>query len=456
MLEDTIIAISTPPGPGGLGIVRISGTRALAVAGRIFRPKGRRDRPIPVRRVVFGTVLDPEGKGALDEAFLTYFKAPRSYTREDVIELSCHGSPAVLEGIIRLGVKAGARLAGPGEFTLRAYLNGRLDMLQAEAVNDLIQSVSLTQARVSSGQLGGGLSRRIMRLRAKLISLLSQVEAGLEFPEEGLRTGAARDRRALASLAAEVERLVAGYEVGRALGEGVTLAITGRTNVGKSTLFNALLEEDRAIVTRFPGTTRDFLREKLVIDDIVFHVVDMAGLGRPAHPVEKTGIARGRKIAREADGLLIVLDASRKESPQDEGLLREYRAKKMIVVLNKIDLPLKIDRRRLQKIAGGLPLVEVSALKGKNLDILRREVGRVFAPRIGKEEDVILHARQKDLLRDIHGAILRAGKLLAKGRSEELAAEELRSTLPLIGELTGEIRIDEVIADIFGRFCVGK
>jgi tRNA modification GTPase len=456
MLEDTIIAISTPPGIGGLGIVRISGKKALAVAGRIFRPKGRSGRPFQVMRAVFGTVLDPEGKGALDEAFLTYFKAPRSYTREDVVELSCHGSPAVLEGVIRLGVKAGARLAGPGEFTLRAYLNGRLDMLQAEAVDDLIRSVSLTQARVSSGQLGGGLSRRILRLRGKLVSLLSQIEAGLEFPEDGLRPGPARDLRALDSLAAEVERLVAGYEVGRALGQGVTLAITGRTNVGKSTLFNALLEEDRAIVTRFPGTTRDFLKEKLVIDDIVFHLVDMAGLGRPAHPVEKTGIARGQKIARQADGLLVVLDASRQESPEDERLILKYRAKKMILVLNKTDLPLKIDKRKLEKIAGGIPFVKVSALKGKNIDILRREVRRVFAPRIGKAEDVILHARQKDLLRGILDALRRAGELLAAGRSEELAAEELRGVLPLVGELTGEIRIDEVIADIFGRFCVGK
>ena len=456
MLEDTIIAISTPPGIGGLGIVRISGKKALAVAGRIFRPKGRSGRPFQVRRAVFGTVLDPEGKGALDEAFLTYFKAPRSYTREDVVELSCHGSPAVLEGVIRLGVRAGARLAGPGEFTLRAYLNGRLDMLQAEAVDDLIRSVSLTQARVSSGQLGGGLSRRILRLRGKLVSLLSQIEAGLEFPEDGLRPGPARDLRALDSLAAEVERLVAGYEVGRALGEGVTLAITGRTNVGKSTLFNALLEEDRAIVTRFPGTTRDFLKEKLVIDDIVFHLVDMAGLGRPAHPVEKTGIARGQKIARQADGLLVVLDASRQESPEDERLILKYRAKKMILVLNKTDLPIKIDKRKLQKISAGIPFVEISALKGKNIDILRREVRRVFAPRIGKAEDVILHARQKDLLRGILDALRRAGELLSGGRSEELAVEELRGVLPLVGELTGEIRIDEVIADIFGRFCVGK
>jgi tRNA modification GTPase len=456
MLEDTIIAISTPPGFGGLGIVRISGKKALAVAGRIFQAKNKPKKPFPARRPIFGMIRDPERETALDEAFLTYFKAPRSYTREDVVELSAHGSPAVLEVILRLGTGAGARLAQPGEFTLRAYLNGRLDMLQAEAVNDLIRSVSLTQARISSRQLGGSLSRRIFRLRGKLIALLSRVEAGLEFPEENLRTGASADRRTIDSLAAEVERLVAGYEAGRTLRDGLTLAITGRTNVGKSTLFNALLEEDRAIVTPFPGTTRDFLREKLVIDDIVFHLVDMAGLGKPAHPVEKTGIARGQKIARDADGLLVVLDASRKESGEDERLVRKYRAKKMLLVFNKSDLPEKIDRQRVRELAGRSPSIDVSALKGRNIDKLREAIRGNFAPGPVIEEDIILHTRQKDLLQAILEALRRAARLLANGHSAELYAEEIRSCLPLVGELTGQVRVDEVIDDIFGRFCVGK
>jgi tRNA modification GTPase len=456
MLEDTIIAISTPPGFGGLGIVRISGKRALAVAGKIFQPKRRAKTPFPARRPIFGTIRDPERETALDEAFLTYFKAPRSYTREDVVELSAHGSPAVLEAMLRLGAGAGARLAQPGEFTLRAYLNGRLDMLQAEAVNDLIMSVSLIQARISSRQLGGSLSRRIFRLRGKLIALLSRVEAGLEFPEEKLKTGTPEDRRNIDFLAAEVERLVAGYEAGRAIREGLSLAITGRTNVGKSTLFNALLEEDRAIVTPYPGTTRDFLREKLVIDDIAFHLVDMAGLGKPAHPVEKTGIARGQKIAREADGLLVVLDASRKESGEDERLVRKYRGKKLLLVFNKSDLPPKIDRRRIREMTDGSPSIDVSALKGRNIDKLREAIRGQFAPGPAKEEDVILHVRQKYILQAILEALRRAARLLENGHSVELYAEEIRSCLPLVGELTGQIRIDEVIDDIFGRFCVGK
>ena len=455
MLEDTIIAISTPPGFGGLGIVRITGKRALAVAGRIFDPKVRSKKPFPVRRPVFGTIRDPERGAALDEAFLTYFKAPRSYTREDVVELSAHGSPAVLEGVLRLGTRAGARLAQPGEFTLRAYLNGRLDMLQAQAVNDLIRSVSLTQARISSRQLGGSLSRRICRLRGKLISLLSRVEASLEFPEERLRTGSKADKHALAALIAEVDRLVASYETGRAISEGVSLAIAGRTNVGKSTLFNALLEENRAIVTPFPGTTRDFLRERLVIDDIVFHLVDMAGLGRPAHPVERTGIVRGQKIARAADGLLVVLDASRRDSEEDGRLIRKY-GKKILLVLNKTDLPRKIGLRRVRELAGRRPIVEVSALKGRGIDKLRREIRVFFAPRPEKEEEIILHSRQKDRLQGILESLRKAEALLVKRHSEEIYAEEVRGAIRLIGELTGEVRAEEVLNDVFGRFCVGK
>lgn len=456
MFEDTIIAIATPPGCGGLGIVRISGKRALEVAGRIFEAGKPNKKPFPVRRPVFGKIRDPERGAALDEAFLTYFKAPRSYTREDVVELSAHGSPAVLEGILRIGTRAGARLARPGEFTLRAHLNGRLDMIQAEAVNDLIRSVSLTQARISSRQLGGSLSRRMLRLRAKLIGLLSQVEAGIEFPEENLQTSAAAASRSLAPLIDQVGGLVGSYEAGRALVEGVILAIVGRTNVGKSTLFNALLEENRAIVTPFPGTTRDFLRERLVVDGIVFHLVDMAGLGRPAHPVERTGIARGQKIAREADGLLLVLDASREESEEDRRLVQKYQGKRAIFVLNKNDLPRKIPSPRVRELAGTSPIVEISALKGRNIDNLRSQIRTFFAPGPGKEEEIILHARQKDLLAEILEALRRAEGLLAKRHADEVCAEEIRAAVRLIGELTGEVRVEEVLDDIFGRFCVGK
>ncbi len=456
MLEDTIIAISTPPGFGGLGIVRISGRKALEVAAKIFHPKARPKRPFPERRPVFGMIRDPESGQALDEAFLTYFKAPRSYTREDVVELSAHGSPAILEAILRMGTSSGARLAGPGEFTLRAYLNGRLDIIQAEAVNDLIRSVSLTQARISSRQLGGSLSRRLSRLRAKLVALLSRVEAGIDFPEENIRTSAAADLKAVALLSDDVERLVASYDAGRALVEGITLAIVGRTNVGKSTLFNALLEEDRAIVTPFPGTTRDFLREQMVIGGVRFHLVDMAGLGRPSHPVEKRGIARGQKIAREADGLLIVIDASRKDSEEDERLIRRFQGKRCLIVLNKSDLPRRLAAGKVRELAGPSPVVEVSALKGRNIDGLRSRISDLFVPGAIKEEEIVLHARQKDALEGILEALRRAQALLAGKHTAEVYAEEIRAAIGLVGELTGEVRAGEVLDEIFGRFCVGK
>jgi len=456
VLEDTIIAIATPPGFGGLGVVRISGRKALAVAGRIFEAKPGKKKRFPVRRAVFGSVRDPEGKSALDEAYLTYFKAPASYTREDVVEISVHGSPAVLEAILRAGTKAGARLARPGEFTLRAHLNGRLDMVQAEAVDDLIRAVSLTQARISSRQLGGSLSRRVTRVRGRLVSLLAAVEAGLEFPEEGLRSGPQIWRRTIAQVVSDLERLVGSHEAGRALSQGITLAIVGRTNVGKSTLFNALLEEERAIVTPFPGTTRDFLRERLIIDDIVFNLVDMAGLGRAAHPVEKKGITRGRRIAGQADGLIVVFDASRRWSGEDDQLVRRYRTSKAVFVLNKTDLPAKINRKKVLEIARESPVIDVSALRGKNIDTLRKSIRAHFAPRAVSEGEVILRARQKDRLAEALEALRRADALLTLRHSEEVPAEEIRAAIVAIGELTGEVRAEEVLEEIFGRFCVGK
>lgn len=456
VLEDTIIAIATPPGFGGLGIVRLSGPEAAAVARRIFEPKTGKKRPFPVRRPVFGAVRDPETGHPLDEAFLTYFRGPRSYTGEDVVEISAHGSPAVLEAALGMGTGAGARLARPGEFTLRAHLNGRLDILQAQAVDDLVRSVSLAQARVSSRQLGGSLSKRVRTLRDRLVALIARVEAGLEFPDEALRTSPSADRKALDRLIDDVDRLVASYETGKALAEGITLALVGRTNVGKSTLFNALLEEDRAIVTPFPGTTRDFLRERLLVDGVVFHLVDMAGLGRPSHPVESRGIARSLKIARGADGLIVVLDASRRESPEDTRIVRRHPGKKAIVVLNKCDLPRKISERRGRELAGGRPVAEISALKGRGIRKLRGIIRETFLPPASREEEIVLHARQRDGLRDILEDLRRARALLAQGRSEEIYAEELRSAVRHIGELTGEVRAEEVLDDIFARFCVGK
>jgi len=453
MFEDTIIAISTPPGQGGLGIVRLSGKKALAIAKKVFNP---RKGPVPTGKPVFGVIQGSNRDGPLDEAFLTYFQAPRSYTREDVVEISCHGSPVVLEEIVRLGVKLGARHAHPGEFTLRAYLNGRLDIIQAEAVNDLIRAVSLTQARISFKQLGGSLSRRIGSIREKIIHALSRVEAGIEFPDENLGITREGTISELKSVIDEIKDLIAGYDAGRSLVEGITLAITGRTNVGKSTLFNALLGQERAIVTPYPGTTRDFLRERLVIHGAVFNLVDMAGLGRSNHPVEQEGMRRGERLAGEAAGVLLVFDGSRPASREDIGLLRKFRNLAIVIIINKIDLHQKFDRAMLGLLAGDIPVVKISALKGVNLDVLKKRIHGQFASSSRGREEMVLHSRQKIILEEMLEVLEAASSAFLDGYSEEVGGEELRKAIPMIGRLTGEIKVREVIDNIFSGFCIGK
>ncbi len=456
MFDDTIIAISTPPGYGGLGVVRLSGQGSLRIAKKIFRPRRKGWRELGPRESILGDVFNSEKSELVDEAYLSYFPAPRSYTKETVVEISCHGSPVVLEEVVRLGVRAGARLAHPGEFTLRAYLRGRIDIIQAEAVNDLITATSLQQAKISLGQLQGGLSRHVESLRRQVVDLISLLEASIEFPEENLGISAGDAVRRLDKVQRAVERLIASFETGRAMTEGLNLAFVGRANVGKSTLFNALLDHDRAIVSPYPGTTRDYLRERIKIKDSLFHLIDMAGLERPTHPVERDGFRRSRELASRADGVLLVLDASRRESQSDLRLIEKYKKKKMILVFNKTDLPTKIDRAKCRAGNPESRAIDVSALKGTNIPRLKNAMQAIFAPRLEGREDVILHLRQRILFEQIAAALGEASGQLRKGYSEEVCAEEIRRALPLLGQLTGEIRVDEVIANIFNRFCVGK
>jgi tRNA modification GTPase len=453
--DDTIIAVSTPPGRGGLGVVRLSGDRALEIALRFFRPKDPASAISP-RKAVLGKLVDPESLRPFDEAYLLDFPAPFTYTRQHVVEISAHGSPAVLEEVLRLGARFGARLARPGEFTLRAYLGGRIDILQAEAVDDLIRASGSRAARMAFGQLDGGLSARMYGLKGGVMDILAHAEAAIEFPEENLPISRREISSLLKSMAADLEKLIASYDAGRSLLEGVTLAIAGRTNVGKSTLFNALLEHERAIVTPFPGTTRDFLREKIRIEDIDFNLIDMAGLRKPSTSAEKEGIRRGRDIAARADGVLVLLDASRRETAEDIALVEEFREKRAILVFNKADLGRKMDTDKLGRMFGRRPKLAVSALKGTNLGKLKTLIYRAFAPGIDEKDDVIFHLRQKLALEDIFVSVRAAERLLAEGQPEEIFIEEIRRILPVLGKLVGEIRADDVLNDIFSRFCVGK
>lgn len=455
MLEETIIAISTPLGYGGLGVIRISGSKALDTARRIFKPKGRQ-KNIHARRPVLGNLFDSETQKNFEEAYLTYFPSPRSYTTEDVVEISCHGSPVILEEVIRLGIRAGARHAHPGEFTLRAYLGGRIDLIQAEAINDVIRASSLKQAKISFRQLEGKLSQKIKTLRDKIIHILSQIEASIEFPDERLNISSNRISATIRKALNSVNSLIKSYDLGRTLSEGLTLAITGKTNVGKSTLFNTLLEKDRAIVTPFPGTTRDYLKENFAIKDSIFTLIDMAGLNNTEHPVEKEGIKKGKKLATKADGILLLLDGSRQETQEDIELIKKYKNKQTILVINKVDLPQRINLNKIDSQASYLPRLEISALEGRNIDQLKDIVFSLFVQDEQKSDDVILHLRQKLLLEDIREALSNSLDAAEEGFTEEILVEEIRKTIPLIEQLTGEIKTDDVLEDVFNRFCIGK
>jgi len=455
MDENTIIAVSTPPGYGGIGVVRISGGQALAIAKNLFKPKNLSMKITPGRPVL-GYICNFENDGSLDEAYLTFFPAPHTYTAEDVVELSCHGSPVILEEVVRLGIKAGARHAHPGEFTLRAYIHGRIDMLQAEAVNDMIRAPSLALAGISFRQLEGGLSGKILTLKKKLTSLLSQIEASIEFPDEGLKITSGAIAGAIKEAVLSVQNLIESYDYGRILAEGFNLAITGRTNVTKSTLFNALLDRDRAIVSPCPGTTRFYLKEQITINGAIYTLIDMAGMASSPHPVEKMGIEKSRRLLAKADGALILLDASRPRSSEDIDIIKRFQHKKGFILLNKMDLPRRMDVDEIRGLAPNLPVLEISALKRINLDGLKARIGELFAVEKDRSEEIILSLRQKLLLEEIREALEKGLRLLDEGFPEELFGEEIRRAIPSIGRLTGEIRSEDVLAEIFDRFCVGK
>ena len=455
MLEETIIAVSTPFGHGGLGVVRLSGGRALEIALQIFHPKRFRRR-IPPRQSVLGQLCDPETGEPFETAMLIYYPGPHSYTTEDVIEISTHGSPVILEETVRLGTACGARPAHPGEFTLRAFLGGRVDILQAEAVNDLIRATSLNQAKISFSQMEGRLSKRIQKLRRIFIHILAQIEASIEFPDECLSLSSKTLTRSLTKSLDQIKRLIESYDLGKTLNEGTTLAIAGRTNAGKSTLFNALLQQDRAIVTPYPGTTRDAIREQVKIQDSVFTLVDTAGQDKTNHPIEQEGIQRSRRSAEQADGILLVLDLSRPANQDDLELVKEFRKRKTLVILNKSDLAPKLRREKITELAPLIPQLEVSALQGHHINELRQMLYTHFVPELEKTEEIILHQRQKLILEQIQEALAASQRLLEQGYSEEILAEEVRRVIPLLGQLTGEIHSDDVLEDIFSRFCIGK
>jgi tRNA modification GTPase len=450
-LDDTIVAISTPPGRGGIGVVRLSGPDARKIAA----PMLRLSQELPAGRAVFGELIEPESGERVDEVVVTFFEKPHSYTTDDVVELSAHGSPVVLRQVVEWALERGARLAEPGEFTLRAFLNGRLDLTQAEAVRDLIESRTLYQAKVAAQQLEGALSRRLAPIKKELVDLIAVLEAGIDFAEDDVPVQpAAEILQRIAAVRAPLEKLAASFAYGKLVHEGLTLAIVGRPNVGKSSLFNRLVQRERAIVTATPGTTRDLVSETVALGGIPVQLVDTAGLRAAVDEAESIGVQKSREALADADLVLVVTDASQ-PAAEDAELLRQVAERSHIVVENKVDLG-----GGRQPAAGGTSngKVRTSALTGEGIPELRGEILRHVGGDAGgqAESGFLTNVRHQKLVRDSLAALAAAERAAREELPHEMLLLDLYSALRPLDEITGATTADDILNLIFGSFCIGK
>ncbi len=445
-LHDTIAAISTPLGRAGIGVVRLSGADARAIAAGFLRlPADHEWRPWTS---ALARLVDRENR-TVDHAVVSFFPAPRSYTAEDVVEISCHGSPVILAHCLERACSEGARLAEPGEFTLRAFLNGRIDLPQAEAVRDLIDATTLYQARVAARQTEGSVAHALRPAKERLVELIALLEAGIDFAEDDISVAPAEDILGrLAGIEERVAALAASFSFGRLVHSGMTLAIVGRPNVGKSSLFNRLLEQDRAIVTEMPGTTRDLVSETTAIGGIPVKLVDTAGIREGQDRVETLGIERSFQAMADADVTLVVVDASAPVAEEDARLIERAKSQgRSIVVGNKCDL-----RRRAE-----LPrdAAVVSALSGEGIEELRVRICPAGAA-AGSEDGFITSLRHEQLLREAVEALKQAALATGAGLPHEMLLLDLYAALRPLDAITGATTADDILNRIFSTFCIGK
>lgn len=446
-MDETIAALATPPGEGALAVIRISGARALAVADTIFRG-GKKPSELEERRVVLGRIVSVEGE-VIDEVLLTVFRNPRSYTGEDLVEISGHGGSLVTSRVLAASLAAGARMARPGEFTERAFLNGKLDLTQAEAVMDLISAQTPRAASTAAGQLEGRLGEEINALRAELLEGVVHLEAFIDFPEEGIDPESGLIlRKRMEKIADHLERLLATANEGRLLREGISLALCGAPNAGKSSLLNRLLGTERAIVSATPGTTRDTIEESASLGGYPFRVIDTAGLRETADPVEREGVVRARHAAEQADLRVHLVDAATLDGAI-EPLFEDE-----LLVLNKVDL---LDRTLLPEACASS--LTISCRTGEGLEelvtaILKKVTGRGEGE--AAPDGAAINARHQECLKRGASALTTAIALLESGEPPELVSVELRASLSAVGEIVGEAGTEEILGKIFSSFCIGK
>ena len=446
--SDTIVAIATAAGRAGIGVVRLSG----ADAERIARLVTNRTGAFEPRHATYAKLA------STDQVVVTYFKAPASYTGEDVVELSAHGSPVVLAAIVRAAIDGGARLAEPGEFTLRAFLNQKIDLIQAEAVADLIEAVTPLQARAAFDQLEGTLTEAIGAIERDLFDLMAKLEASLDFPDEGYHfVEPAEARSALTSLIGRIDSLLAHAARGRLVREGAQVAIVGAPNVGKSSLFNALLNANRAIVTAIPGTTRDLLTERADIGGLSLSLVDTAGVRQTADLVEREGVSRARDTLRVADLALVVLDRTRPLNADDRELLDATANQRRLVALNKSDMPSDPEQGANAVVGRGTAVLEISARTGAGLDDLVAAIaGSLGGTEPARDQPLVTNVRHAVLLERAKDSLSRAAFALDGNVPEEFPLADLQDTAKMLQEITGQRTSDDLLRHIFERFCIGK
>lgn len=447
--NDTIVAIATPAGRGGIGVVRLSGPEARSIA----EPMVRLRHPLAAGRARFGEVVDAATGEVLDEAVVTFFARPHSYTAEDVVEIAAHGSPVLLEYLVGQSIAAGARLAEPGEFTERAFLAGRLDLTQAEAVRDLIEASTLNQARVAARQLGGALSRQVAPVKERLVALIAGLEAGVDFAEDDIETMPADEiAERIAAVEAPLRELERAFEYGRIVHDGLRLAIVGRPNAGKSSLFNRLVERDRAIVTATPGTTRDLVTERVAIGGIPIELIDTAGLRESTDEAETIGIAKSREAMADADLVLLVVDASAQVHAEDAKALATMAGRPVLVAANKADLG--GDAAALE---GARRVVRTSALTGEGVAELRDaivELSGAAAPE--QDTALVTNLRQRQAVTRSLEGLERAKTASEAGIPHEMILVDLYESLTALDGLTGATTAEDILRLIFSSFCIGK
>lgn len=449
-LDDTIVAISTPPGRGGIGVVRLSGPQARDIATPLLRLK----HDLEPGRAVFGELVEPDSGERIDEVVVTFFQKPHSYTIDDVVEISTHGSPVILRYVVELALKGGARLADPGEFTMRAFLNGRLDLTQAEAVRDLIEAQTLHQAKVAAQQLEGALSQRLQPVKQKLVELIARLEAGIDFADDDVPVLPEPEILAgIAEVRAPLELLRASFAYGKLVHEGLTLAIVGRPNVGKSSLFNRLVERERAIVTATPGTTRDLVSETVALEGIPVKLVDTAGIREALDEAETIGVRKTRQALAEADLVLVVLDVSQAAGEDDRKLmaLAMAEARPHIVVENKIDL-----EAAHQPPAVSNGCVRTSALTGEGIAELRTQILGHVRGGAEQERGFLTNLRHHLLVEDSLAALAAAEASTRSLVPHEMILLDLYNALRALDTITGATTADDILNLIFGSFCIGK